>query len=286
MNGDGVFESSTTKLGTDKNYTAAGLDTPYSDEFTAGVLGDVLGFEYSVEFLQRKSRKGLETHSDDGLDYHWMNTRKSDHNAITLKLAKGIRTESLGNHIFSIGATKSETEKNNNSYDTESYAERYGHIWDYDQAYLNGELVSRSELPPDDFNSSLTVTFGWQGSFFEDSLRLNSITRWKDSTNGLSRDSRLSDDTPNGTVTGSNRTESSEWVNDDGTYSKAYKYGVISGSFITDLGVEWDAYKDEDLTFTMLLNVNNVFDESQEVSVTEGEASRGRSIYAGVRCEF
>jgi outer membrane receptor protein involved in Fe transport len=61
---------------------------------------------------------------------------------------------------------------------------------------------------------------------------------------------------------------------------------VISGGFVTDLGVEWDVLKEEEYTLTMLMDVNNVFDESQEVSVTEGEASRGRSFYAGFRCEF
>jgi hypothetical protein len=286
MDGDGVFESSKTTYGTDKTHSMSGLDTPYTDEISAGVQGDFLGFEYGVELVKRDYKNQLVSKSDDKKSYYMTNEGKSEYEGITLTLARAVQTQSMGDHVFGLGITKSKRKTFNGSYDEDVYDEANGVRLDYDKVYYNGELTDRNALPADDYNAPVVLTFSWQGHFMEDTLRLNTVTRWRDSATGLMADSRFSDDTPHGTTSGSNTNKSDKWMGEGTEYHNAYKHGVISGGFVTDLGVEWDVLKEEEYTLTMLMDVNNVFDESQEVSVTEGEASRGRSFYAGFRCEF
>ncbi len=85
--------------------------------------------------------------------------------------------------------------------------------------------------------------------------------------------------------------ESSKWLSpDQQNYYDAYKKGIISGGLVTDLSLELDAVKKDLFTFTLLLDVTNVFGSNGHSGVVQSDGfqdrMRGRGYYAGIRCEF
>lgn len=288
---DGVWDVETgPTVGSDNSYTAAGLDTPYSDELTGGALGSVLGFEYGLEYVHRDHRRQVISRTDDLETYYLTNDGKSIYDGVTLTLSRPVMTQSFGSHVFSLGATKSRTKTFNGSFeDSEDLTSitSGGYPYGYDKVFYNGEYISRSDLPADDFNAPIVLTLSWQAAFLQDRLRLNSVTRWRDSAEGLVNDKRYSKDTPYGTASGSNTSTSYYWLDADGAeYHDAYTEGIISGGFNTDVSVEFDALKAESFRLTLLLDVFNLFNDTVETSVVEGEVAQGRGFYTGLRCEF
>jgi len=278
--------------GVDKNYQAKGLDTPYADELMSGVLGEVLGFEYGLELVHRDHKDKLisKTRKDDL--YEMTNDGESTYDGVTLTIARSIETERFGTHTFTFGATQSKTKTFNGAYDSNIDVGNIsnGYEYNYDKVYYDGKIIDRSDMPAEDFNAPLVATFSWLGSFYDDSFRVNCVSRWRDSTTGLRADSRPADETPYGTTASRPTTESAEWLNAESEYHNAYTKGVISGGLATDIGFEYDALKDDLYTLSLLLDVTNVFSSNEHTGVAESTAGRdrvrGRTFYAGLRCEF
>jgi len=285
---DGTIDVVTDTVGTDKGYDMSGIRTPYSDEWTGGMLGNVMGFDYGLEFVHRDHKDQLISKTEDSKTYYMTNDGKSIYDGLTLTLSRSWITEDIGSHTLAFGATKSRTKTFDGSYASEADVDQTssGYPYSYDMVFYDGELISRSDLPASDYNAPIILTMSWQANFLEDTLRLNSVTRWRDSSIGLQTDKRYSNDSPYGTTSGSNTSSSSTWLNGSGGYSDAYTMGVISGGFTTDLSVEWDAVKEELYTLTLLFEGYNIFDGTAESSVTEGERVGGRAFYMGLRCEF
>jgi hypothetical protein len=288
------FEKTTTS--DDKLYTAKGLDTPYSDEFMGGVVGDVSGFSYGLELVHRDHRDQLISKSfEDGL-YEMTNDGQSTYDGIVLSLSRSFETKRFGKHSFTLGATQSWTETFNGAYSSEIdlLKDSYGYLLDYDKVFYNGKIIDRSDLPAEDYNAPLVLTLSWLGSFFDDRLQINCVSRWRDSTTGLKNDARTEDETPYGTVGPSATSKTAKWLDEDQVYyHDAYREGVISGGLVTDVSFELDAVKEETFTLSLLLDVFNVFASDGHTGVSEvggggilPRSQYGRGYYAGVRCEF
>lgn len=285
------------KPNVDYSYQAKGLKTPYSDEVMGGVLGEVGGVEYSLELVHREHRDQIISKKFGDDTFTMTNDGTSTYDGITLRLARSFETANLGAHTFSFGATKSMTRTFNGAYDSEVVLDKPVKVgsstfypYNYDQVYYNGELIDRADMPADNYNAPLVVTFSWLGSFYDDRFRLNWVSRWRDSTTGLVRDLRLPDETPFGTTAAKDTHLSHQWLNEKLEYHDAFKKGVISGGVVSDLSLELDAVKEELFTLTFLLDVTNVFSSTGHSGVVEvGESrdrTRGRGYYAGIRCEF
>ena len=143
-------------------------------------------------------------------------------------------------------------------------------------------MIDRSELAADNYNAPVVVTLQWYGSFFADRFRVSSITRWRDSSTGLTDDDRESADTPFGTVSGR---KSDAWLDGKGTWVDAYDYGLIEGGFNTDVTLEYDAIRGEILNLAAVVEVSNLFNDSFATRIENGY-SLGRSFYAGLRANF
>ena len=278
--------------GSDNSYQAKGLDTPYSDELMAGVLGEIAGLEYSLELVHRDHRKQIISKSAGDDVYELTNDGKSTFDGITLTLSRAFETGRFGTHTFRLGATKSRSKTFNGDYTSEVdvFDESGGYPYDYDQVYYNGEIIDRSDMPAADYNAPLVVTFSWHGSFWEDRFRVNCVNRWRDSTTGILSDQRTADETPYGTTASRPTTKSAEWLNAQGEYLDAYREGVISGGLVTDVSFEFDAVKEELFTMSLLFDISNVFSSDGHSNVNMPgelrEFEHGRAYYAGIRCEF
>jgi len=282
-----------TLYGADRSYLAKDLDTPYSDETMGAFLGEVMGFEYGVELVHREHRDQLISKSTGDNLYEMTNEGRSTYDGLTVSLARSFETGPLGSHSFSLGVTKSRTKTFNGAYDSNVRLDLLSNKfpYDYDRVYYDGEIMDRSGMPADNYNAPVVVTLSWLGSFYDDRFRVNSVSRWRDSTTGLVKDARLTAETPYGTASGSAKAPSSQWLSPDRQdYYDAFKKGVISGGLVTDVSLELDAVKKDLFTLTFLLDVTNVFSSDGHSGVAqEGvprDRMRGRGYYAGIRCEF
>jgi hypothetical protein len=278
------------KTGPDKSYMARGLDTPYSDEIMGGIFGQAGPVGYSIEAVHRDHRKQLLSRSEKiGSDYnYWMtNDGEGSFDGISASLSWNFDTGSWGNHTFRLGAAKSWIETFNGGYDDNAYTTSYGIERDYFMVFYNGELMPRSEMPADNFNSPLVLTLTWQANFMNDKLRFYSVNRWRDDAEGLKMDQKVNSDTPYGTTSGSETRESSAWMSESGAYyHDAYAYGKIKGGIMSDLSMELDVVSSPSLTTTVLFDVTNVFNSRPGTSATEGGSARGRGFYLGMRLGF
>ena len=279
-------------VGNDRAYQAKGLDTPYSDEVMGGIVGRAGGFEYALELVHRDHRDQLVSKTEDRELYELTNDGKSSYDGITASLSRTFETGHFGVHTLTLGVTKSRTKTFDGAYDGDA---RVGLVssgapYDYDRVYYEGDLIDRSDLPADDFNAPLVITLNWIGSFLDDRLRINCMSRWRDSSTGLLFDERVAADTPYGTTASRPTSESSQWLNADGGYNDAYRDGVISGGLLTDVSLELDVVKEDLFTFSLLFDVYNVFNADLHTGVAASGVPHdfvgGRGYYAGIRCEF
>lgn len=281
-----------------------GLETPYSDEFTTGVFGTVLGVDYKLDYTYRDHRNQLLSVEDEirtimyeGSGFSQTvekltNNGHSTYRGLTLTLERGFDFGSLGKHIFGLGATISKTKTFNGSYDDTVELDYSGYtaVQNTSKVYYNEELIDKSDLPAEDYNAPLTLTFTWQTSFFDDRLRFYSLNRWKDDSKGIMLDSRSDKNTPYGTVADGG--ESSYWYTDESKseFATAYKKGIIRGGLISDINIEYDVLKHEDYTLGLSFDMYNIFNTNIGVSATEdgsgGTDSVRRSFWLGVYATF
>lgn len=284
------------KLKGKNTYGIDNLKTPYSDELMGGITGSIWGFNYSFEYVHRNHEDQLVSvkienpeNPDFENEYKMTNDGESEYNGFSFTLSKSLHSQKIGSHFFSIGATQSKTKTSHGTFleDLSMDHKTAGYQFNSSKVYYKGDFIDRSELPAKDYNAPLILTFIMDNSFFNDRLRLHSITTWRDSCKKLSLDRRLNDETPNGTTRGSNKYESGNWINDDGvTYSEAYKYGKISSGFITNMTMEFDAVKMEKSTLSLILQVNNIFSNKLESDTDSDSTSHGRGYYLGCRATF
>ncbi len=284
---DGTEVPADPTVSTSRSFSSDGLATPYSDEVAGELSGVVFGFDYSFTALQRKHKKQLISKSDDGNLYYLTNDGKSEYQEISFSIERDIRLENLGLHRLSFNATKSKTTSFNNYYNSDVRSSRtlIGYDYNYDYVFFNGEYVSRSDMPAENYNSPWVFTLSTNSRFLNDHLRLYTVTRWRGSSKGLVSDK--SDDTPFGTITGR---ASNLWINPDGGYSNAYKSGKISGGSTTDVTTEFDAIKSDRYHLTLIIEALNIFNGNMQTGIGSDAAGigdiHGRGFYFGLRMTF
>lgn len=288
--GDEWVKTIDNRIGPDKSYMAKELDTPYSDEIMGGLIGSVAGFDYSVKMVHRDHRNQLMNmcEKDDDETRYWMtNDGKGSYDGFTATLTRAVDAGDWGKHAFTLGVTTSKTETFNGGFGDNVYKESYSIERDYFMVYYDGKLMPRVDMPADNYNAPWALTFTWEGSFFDDKLRLYSINRWQDSSRGLKMDKRISSETPHGTTSGSETSKSSNWLDENGMYyHDAYVIGGIDGGLMSDLSIEMDLFASEKLSTTIILDILNVFNTKMDTSASEEGTVLGRGYFLGLRGEF
>ncbi len=287
-------------LGASRQYDIANLDTPYSDEVTLGLLGNIWGIDYSLDYTTREHKKQLiseeigeqvviyngKSHTQSV--YELTNKGFSTYEGITLTLGRSFDLNAWGKHYIGFGATVARSKTFEGSYDDDTtFDSSHGFAYETGKVYYDGALINRADLPANDYNAPLTLTLNIHSSFFEDRLRINWLNRWKADSYGIMFDERTDSATPHGTTSGSNSEESSEWLTGQGTYVQAYKEGVIKGGLISDVNIEYDVIKEEDFILGVSLDVYNIFNTETGISASDtGAKSEGTSFWLGIYTEF
>jgi len=267
-------------------YSSNNLDTPYSNEISAGIIGAYSVFNYSAEVLQRNHKKLLISERDGNL-YYMTNNGSSRYEAIHLALSTTFAPSGSGVHIVTVGGTRSKTTSSFgfSSYDADT--DVADPLYGYDRVYYNGDYRSRFDMPAANHSSPWIVTLSTSSRLLNDHLRLYSVTRWRNSAKGLLADTRRSDETPYGV---NSSAASSRWFTEDGRIVTAYKSGKISGGATTDITTELDAIKTDRYNLTLILEVLNIFNGNMQTGIaadaTGTGAIHGRGFYLGARMTF
>ena len=290
-NGAGIVTRERQYETGDNNFSSDNLDTPYSDEMAGGIVGTVLGVDYGINLIFREHKKQLISETEDEENYYMTNNGSSEYKGVTVTLSKKVQTDFFGHHGFSISASQSKTKSFNGDYDTQIFTEEIedGFEYNYNNVFYNGNFISRSDLPAQNYNAPLVCVLSVNNNFFSDRLRFNTVARWRDSAEGMVKDKKFANDTPFGTTDGG---ESSLWVNDDMVhYSDAYIEGSIKGGWRADMSIEYDVLKSKMYELTVEIDIVNLFNDELESSVvvddtTDTSKNNGRGVYLGLRATF
>jgi len=260
IDGSGNLSSWTLASTSYRDYSLDGLNTPYSDEVSLGVHGDLFGLDASLEYVKRKGRNQFTSSmknesgtykyklTDDGRTEYW---------GYTLKLEKNI-----DNHRFCLGITHSDQETNFNDF-TDSNNDGSSSSINYDKVYYNGQLIDRSQMPASNFNRPWVGTFTYEGTFFE-KLKFTNTTRYLGGVETIFA---------KGTQTV------------DGVKYLKYEDAKLAPSIIWDwkFGYELASYKNHTLQLDLV--IDNLFDDT---AIIDKESNRlaGRQFWLGATYTF
>lgn len=255
----------------DPRYALAELDTPYSDELSLGFNANLwYGVKLNMEINNRQSEKQLrllkvKNNTPEGTQYtyEYTNEGSSTYLGLTGSLSKSFET-SWGSHSLNLGVSYSEREtdfKDNMLFVGTDFEEP-----GYDEVFYNGELIDRTELPATNYNSPWVVTLSYSGKFYEDRLRLGTSARYQSATDVIEQ-------------------EKDDIAGPDGVEHESYRDATRGDGVIVDASIEYDVLRYEDHTFTLLFDVDNVFNTFRESSES-GSWSKGRQLYAGFKYSF
>lgn len=130
------------------------LDTPYSDEWTAGVDQALLGGRLSLTYIERRGKDEFATQTskskdddEEGPMFTTLNNNgSSEHQEFSVEWKR-----SWTNHVLAVNATWQQTETSNDNYRTLLEDEQLEEL-----VYYHGELIRRVDLPRDDYNRGYT----------------------------------------------------------------------------------------------------------------------------------
>jgi hypothetical protein len=247
------------------------LDTPYSDEFTAGVDQALLGGRLSLKYVRRDNKDEFARDygplQADGLRVYTLTNRgESRHESVRLTWER-----SWARHFFSVNGTWQETAASNEDYDdilnTEDLAER---VWYEDH------IVYKSELPRADFNRSWTANLVYTGKLFY-GFSFTNVTRYRSGYPSIV-DTGASRQVPSGEgrrdpVTGEAIPESLPVLEEKD----------LADGLVFDWVLQWQSPGKRHLQ--LRLEVDNVFDARLETGAKK-EYEIGRQFWAGAELNF
>ncbi|PTX96519.1 hypothetical protein [Opitutus sp. ER46] len=253
------------------NYAQAGLNTPYSDEFSYGLTFDLarLG-TLRVAFLRRQNRD--EFVRDEGTRLTYVNEKTgatstytkytvsnagfTDYRSTSLEWKKHWR-----HHEFRAGATFSDTETS--TPEANYFSENYDSEALNELVYYRGALVTRRQATLDraNFARPTYVNLAWSSSWFQDRLAVDVLGRWNTAYERV-------DDSGSTIVVGGQR------------YDRYDNVHVPAG-IINDLSLRWRAVETHRGTLTVELKVGNLLNRLpySEGASTTTPYQEGRSFW-------
>jgi hypothetical protein len=263
----------TRVLGTDNRPTAwqfkslikianrrSDLDTPYSDELTAGLRQRLLGGELILDYIHRDFRDEVareKTVAADGFTYFTLNNNgRSRHESY-----RAAWERRWGRQALWVNLAYQETTTNADSYDTLlDEVAREQLVW------FDGKLLRREELPRTDFNRK------WVGNLvyfcrLPYGFDFSNVTQYRSGFRALS-------------FTGKNYTLP------DGEKVPLYTEVDFPQAWTFDWELSWHADLPREQRLTLALEVYNVFDRKIHVGGDVNRYETGRQFWAGAEYRF
>ncbi|HCN47032.1 MAG TPA: TonB-dependent receptor [Pseudomonas sp.] len=260
------------------NTRFAGLDIPYDDEFTLGLEQRWLDTDFNLKYVHRSghdkivkvNRRVLAQDPLDGYEslytqYTNEGSSESDNVSLTVTPIEPIRF--LNSYTsLQLVLDWSHSKDAYGSYESSIDLEELN---DSDVIY-DGERISFTELPPDDFNRPWTVRLSTITEIPEWNLTVSNFFRYRGAYDQIIDTGRTQDI--------------------DGESLAVYDVASVSAAPTWDLRVKWEIPTAQDQALFMAVDVTNVTDQVNEI-VSSGSTARttyeiGRQYWLEVGYRF
>jgi hypothetical protein len=237
------------------------LDTPYSDEYTAGLKQRLFGGELFVNYLDRRHRDQFarETVTDGSQKYYVLNNNGStDYQSWSTGWER-----QWPKHYLNVNYTYTESESSNELYDTTLDDALLD-----EEVWYDGDYVTRDELPRQDYYRPHVVNLVYVGRLPYGFIFTN-VTSYRSGYQGL------------------------ESLNKEEKIARgidpaktAYAEEGQPESWIFDWRLDWEKEFRQGQVLTISLEINNVFDQKVEAGGSDDIYELGREFWLGMRYTF
>lgn len=248
------------------------LDTPYSDELTAGVDQALAGGRLSLKYVRRDNEdefaRNYGERGLDGLRVSTLTNRgRSRHESVRLTWERSWRR-----HFLSFNVTWQETTASNESYDAILNEEDVE-----DRVWYRGRIIQKTELPRTDFNRPWMANLTYVGDL-PYGFSFANIARYRSGYRGPV-DTRTSRPVPGGEGRLDPRTGEAfpETL-------AVYEEKKLSGGVVFDWALRWRSPGRRSLLLS--LEVDNVFDSRLETGAVRSTYETGRQFWASAAYRF
>lgn len=256
-------------------YDLAKLDNPYTDEYTVGASANVFDILFKLGFTYREYEDQLTatTYQDANKLTHIMynNGGSSKYKGITLSAEHTFVTDGYGTHNVELSATWSETKGSAVDWTNSAYDENMGGgKFDPDFIYLNGQQISRYNLPASNFNSPWVLAYTHNATFWDERLKAFLQVRWEK---------------------GGKRLIELDPIKTTGLWYRAYAEHDQENMLNADLKLSLDMIRYENQTLALELEALNLLNSKNIINTTTsstnaGSYSLGRQFYLGLKYTF
>ncbi len=238
----------------------ADLNTPYSDELTAGLRQEFFSGVLELDYIDRQGHdlivtRSYETDPLTKIKYsEWSNAGRSHHQQANLSWSRDWEKSA-----FSLTATWQKTTGNSDTY-TDSETELDELIW------YKGKVGTRDELRLDDYNRPFRAAA---------ILTTEIIPRLTFSNTTIYRSAY----------------KSTEKIDDhhllpDGNTIDAYEEVSNDQALIFDWKFTLEVLQKKNLGLALTLDIYNVFDKQTHLGSSDTDSELGRQFWLGASCDF
>lgn len=248
------------------------LDTPYSDEVTAGIDQALAGGRLSLRYVHRENKdefaREFGATTDKGQRVFTLNNRgRSRHQSARLTWER-----SWARHFVSCNVTWQETESSNESYEDILNDEEVE-----EQVWFNGRIVQKTELPRIEYNRPWTVNLTYTGDL-PHGFSFTNVARYRSGFKGIV-DTRTPRAVPGGEARRNPLT--GEIIEES---LPVYEKRNLSGGVVFDWALRWQSPGRRPLQLS--LEIDNVFNSRLETGFIRSTYETGRQFWTSASWKF
>jgi len=269
MKTDGSHELTKWEPSTDQSflsYRYSELDTPYSDEWSVGIVQSFLKGTLEINYLERDnqdqfSKELFTVTADDGSTqrgWELKNNGSSEYESVKISWVR-----QWLNHYLNINYTYSTQESSNESYDD---------IFDEDdleeEVWYEGNLVAKTDLPRLDYNREHMLNIIYTGRL-PWNFTFTNVTQYfgeYEARDSLNRTEKTALGIP--------------------TSLTAYEASTRPGYWVFDWRIDWEKKTYRNQSIVVSLEIDNVFDRTPPVGNSDDTYELGRQFWLGMTYKF
>lgn len=251
-------------------YADSDIKTPYSDEKNIGMIQSVLGGQFKIQYIEKKSRDEFaKARLEDG-SYVLNNNGRSDHQSVLISFQRTWK-----NHSFELNGNWQETSTSNSDYDTRVEDEDSGEtIW-----YGNEEIYTY-EIPRIDFNRPVVANLIYTYRSPQKRFSFTHVAKYRSPYERLwparDEDNRI--------------IRLPSILNPDQGSVLVYEKVKVQSSITSDWHFRWVPPSNLGQELAITLDILNVFNKQSKIGYQVGTSGYdfelGRQIWAGVEFNF
>ncbi len=264
VNADGTLSDwEYTASGTNYDYSDSGLDTPYSDEYTAALtIPTILDGKFRVKGILRYHRDrlvGSQDYDDGSSNWSLTNDGKTDYRGVSVEWSGGIE-----NHRLTANVTWSETRTIGSTYmsETDVDEEQSNYI------YYNGAIMTEYDLyqleDPDNYGTPIQARVSLTSTWWDNRILTMLGVRYRGEYSVID--------------------ETGTTVEIDGTDYEVYEKDTVNDYVEVNLNAQMEVWRTASTKTTVDVRITNLLNEDP---YSESSTYRkGRAFWVGASVDM